>query len=95
MTLKKLDAPTTVWPVPEHLVFQGGKIVVDIVAYPLSPKSWTSYGIVLRGMPTWCGIDRHPHFTGTGATEHLAINAMLESVGDYLDTQEHAVPLRQ
>jgi hypothetical protein len=95
MTLTKLDAPTTIWPLPDHLVFEGGDIAVDIVTYPLSRKSWTAYGIVLRGMPTWCGIDRHPNFTGTGATEQLAINAMLELVGEYFDAQEHAVPVRQ
>jgi hypothetical protein len=95
MTLRKLDTPTTIWPVPDHLVFEGGDIVVDIVTCSLSTASWAAYGVVLRGMPTWCGVDRHPHFTGTGGTEHLAINAMLYSLGDYFDAEEHAVPVRQ
>jgi hypothetical protein len=95
MTLTRLDAPITVWPVPDHPVFEGGDIVIDIATYPLSTASWAAYGVVLRGLPTWCGVDRHPNFTGAGATEHFAINVMLESLGDYLEVQEHAVPVHQ
>jgi hypothetical protein len=95
VTLTKLAQSTTVWPLLDHPVFDGGNIVVDIFTYPLSTVNWAAYGVVLRGMPTRCGVDRHPNFTGTGATEYLAINAMLELLGDYLDVQDHAVPVRQ